>query len=79
MKTKLICSVLIAVASTLLLAGSALEYLDPATVTLILYSIAAGIFVALYMVKLNFHRLMAFFKGKRAETTAPPDREAGEK
>ena len=47
--------------------------------TLIFNSIAAGIFAGLYMVKLNFYRLMAFCKGKRAETSAPPDREPGEK
>ena len=75
---RLIRIALLVVASTLLLASPALAYPDPATVTLIFNSIAAAIFAALYMVKLNYHRLKAFFKGKRAETGTPPDRELGE-
>ena len=79
MNTKLLRITLLVVASTLLLAGPALAYLDPATMTLIFNSIAAGIFACLYVIKLNWQRLMAFFKGKRGETKSAPEGEPIEK
>ena len=79
MKTKLIRIALLVVAATMLLAGPAQAYLDPATMTLVFNSIAAGVFACLYIVKLNWQRLMAFFKGKRGEAKGGPEREAIEK
>lgn len=79
MKAKLIRIVLIVVASTFLLAGPAFAYLDPGTMTLILNTIAAAFFGAIYMVKLRWHQVKAFFKGKRGETDDPTDGEPVEK
>ncbi len=79
MKAKLVRIVLIVVASTFLLAGPALAYLDPATMTLLFNTIAAAFFGAAYIVKLNWQRLKAFFKGKRGKADNPPDGEPIEK
>ena len=79
MKPKLIRISLIVVASTLLLAGPAQAYLDAATMTLVFNAIAAAFFGALYMVKLNWHRLKAFFKGKRGKADNPLEGEPVEK
>ncbi len=68
-----------ALATTLLVAGPALAYLDPASSTFILQTIVAGIFSALYFVKLNWQRLKAFFSGKRLEVESPDENEQAEK
>lgn len=73
MKTKLVRIVLIVVASTFLFAGPALAYLDPGTMTLIFNTIAAAVFGALYMVKLRWHQLKAFFTRKRGEADSRPE------
>ena len=73
MKTKLLRIALIVVATTFLLAGPALAYLDPATMTLIFNTIEAAFLGTVYLVKLHWYRLKAFFKGKRGKADNPPD------
>jgi hypothetical protein len=79
MKAKFLRITMIVVASTFLLAAPALAYLDPGTMTLILNTIAAAFFGAIYMVKLRWHQLKAFFKGKRGEADEPSEAEPIEK
>ena len=67
-KTKVARIALIVVASTFLLAAPALAYLDPGTMTLIFNTIAAAVFGALYMIKLRWHQLRAFFTRKRKKS-----------
>ena len=73
--------VLAAIASTLLMAGPALAYLDPASSTFILQTIVAGIFSGLYVIKLNWLRLKSLFtggKGKIAELETSPEGDQAE-
>ena len=79
MNAKLVRIALLVVASTFLLAGPAFAYLDPGTMTLIFNTIAAAFFGAIYMVKLRWHQVKAFFKGKRGEADSPPDGDPTEK
>lgn len=83
MKTHRFLLIILAVlASTLLIAGPALAYLDPASSTFILQTIVAGIFSGLYFIKLNWLRLKSFFtggKGKIAELENPPEGDQAEK
>ena len=71
--------VLIVLASTLLFAAPALAYIDPATTTLIIQTIAAAFFGSLYFVKLNWMRLKGLFKGKGTETESASDGDQVEK
>ena len=63
---------LLAAAATLLLASPALAYLDPVSTSFILNSIAAGIFGALFFIKLNWQKFKGLFTRKSAEAESPP-------
>ena len=65
----LILIFLIAAASTLLVAGPALAYLDPMSSSVILNSIAAAIFGCAFFIKLNWQRLKAFVMRKKGAAT----------
>ncbi len=74
MKSGRILSIVpVILACMLLVPGSALAYLDPASSTFILQTIVAGIFSALYFVKLNWLRLKSFFTGGSVGEEAAKD------
>ena len=57
------------------IAGEALAYLDPGTGSAVIQMVVAGVMGALFVMKMYWRKLVAFFSGGAPEEPAEPDAE----